>query len=41
MDGMHRVAKALWKGEESIEAVQFRRDPEPDYTDVQPDELPY
>ena len=41
MDGMHRVAKALLEGRESIEAVRFSQDPEPDYEDVQPDELPY
>ena len=41
MDGMHRVAKALLEGRETIEAVKFRQDPEPDYTDVHPDDLPY
>ena len=41
MDGMHRVGKALLEGRKSIEAVQFSRDPEPDYEDVQPDDLPY
>jgi len=41
MDGMHRVAKALLEGQETIEAVQFSQDPEPDYEDVHPDDLPY
>ncbi len=41
MDGMHRVAKALLHGRKTIEAVRFEQDPEPDYEDVQPDELPY
>ncbi len=30
MDGMHRVAKAWLLGHETIEAVQFDIDPEPD-----------
>lgn len=30
MDGMHRVAKAHLLGMETIEAVQFERDPPPD-----------
>ena len=41
MDGMHRVAKALLQGREEIEAVQFERDPEPDYVGRRPSELPY
>lgn len=41
MDGMHRVGKALLSGLESIEAVQFQHDPEPDYVGVEPDDLPY
>ncbi len=41
MDGMHRVLKALNAGESSIEAVVFERDPEPDYVDVSPGDLPY
>ena len=40
MDGMHRVAKALLEGHETIEAVKFSQDPEPDYEDVHPDDLP-
>ena len=41
MDGMHRVTKALLEGRETIEVVQFSQDPEADYKDVQPDDLPY
>ena len=41
MDGMHRVAKALLEGRETVEAVKFNQDPEPDYEDVHPDDLPY
>ena len=41
MDGMHRVAKALLEGKKYIDAVQFTIDPEPDYEDVRPDDLPY
>jgi hypothetical protein len=41
MDGRHRVAKAVLQGRETIEAVHFATDPEPDYVGVPPDELPY
>ena len=41
MDGMHRVAKALLAGLDKIEAVQFTKDPEPDFEDVYPEDLPY
>src|SRR4051812_11563928 len=41
MDGRHRIAKAMLAGKTTIEAVQFRNDPEPDYVDVYPHELPY
>lgn len=41
MDGRHRVAKAMLEGHETIEAVKFSQDPEPDYEDVQPDDLAY
>jgi len=41
LDGMRRVVKALLEGLETIEAVKFSRDPEPDYKDVLPDDLPY
>jgi len=41
MDGMHRVAKAVLLGRNTIEAVRFDDDPEPDYVGVDPSELPY
>ena len=41
MDGMHRVCRALIDGRRSIAAVRFDTDPDPDYIDVPPDELPY
>jgi hypothetical protein len=41
MDGRHRVAKAVLLGRESIEAVQFTKDPEPDFIGMHPNELPY
>jgi hypothetical protein len=41
MDGRHRIAKAVREGRATIDAVQFERDPEPDYVGRDPDELPY
>lgn len=41
MDGMHRVAKAVLQERDTIEAVQFEKDPEADYVDVHPDDLLY
>ncbi len=41
MDGMHRVAKAYLEGCATIAAVQFEKDPPPDYVDVDLDTLPY
>ena len=41
MDGMHRVCKALLDENETISAVQFDQDPEPDYVNVDIDALPY
>jgi hypothetical protein len=41
MDGMHRVARALLEGRDSIPAVQFEVQPEPDYVDCDPESLPY
>jgi hypothetical protein len=41
MDGMHKVLQALNSGQATIRAVIFEVDPEPDYMDVQPDELPF
>ena len=41
MDGMHRVCRALMDEQETIRAVRFAKDPEPDYIGVDPDNLPY
>lgn len=41
MDGMHRVAKALLLGHSTIAAKRLPALPEPDYTDVEPGQLPY
>lgn len=41
MDGMHRVARALLSGRDTIAARQFQITPEPDYVGVAPDDLPY
>ena len=41
MDGMHCVLKAAMKRQKTIEAVVFAQDPEPDYVDLYPDQLPY
>lgn len=42
MDGMHRVCKAFIEGKKTIKAIQFSKDPEPDFTDIKhPDDLPY
>jgi hypothetical protein len=41
MDGMHRICKALLLGHETIDAVRFLHDPEPDHIGVRPNELPY
>lgn len=41
MDGMHRILRALHEGKTRIKCVRFLDDPEPDYTDIQPDDLPY
>ncbi len=41
MDGMHRVAKALFQGHNEIKAVRFTEEIPPDYVDVYPDDLPY
>ncbi len=40
MDGMHRIAKAVLEGCSTIDAVQFDRDPEPDYTNCEPGKIP-
>lgn len=41
MDGMHRVCKAFIEERQTIAAVRFQQDPEPDYIDAKIDELPY
>jgi len=41
MDGMHRVAKAVLQGRDTIEAVRFDADPEADYLGRGPADLPY
>lgn len=41
MDGMHRVTKALALGQRTIPSVRFDQTPEPDFVDVQPEDLPY
>lgn len=41
MDGMHRVARAILEGHSTIKAVRFITDPEPDYRDCSPEDLPY
>ena len=41
MDGMHRVARAVLQGDSSIEAVQFEVQPEPDFRNCRPEDLPY
>jgi hypothetical protein len=41
MDGMHRIARAILEGHETITAVQLTSDLEPDFTGCRPDELPY
>jgi len=41
MDGMHRVAKAVLRGDTEITGVQFGEDPEPDHRGRGPEDLPY
>lgn len=41
MDGMHRVCRALMEKRDTVSAVQFETDPEPDYVGVSPEDLPY
>jgi hypothetical protein len=41
MDGMHRVCKAFAEEMKTIQAVQFKEDPEPHFIGVNPDKLPY
>jgi hypothetical protein len=41
MDGMHRIARSILDGRLTIKAVQFVNEPEPDYRDCSPEDLPY
>ena len=41
LDGMHRVLKKALEGGTEIAAKKFSIDPEPDYFDVDLDDLPY
>jgi hypothetical protein len=41
MDGMHRVVKALLEGHDGIAAVRFDVEPEPDFRNCRPEDLPY
>ena len=41
MDGMHRVAKAQLQGLSEIQAVQFETTPEPDFINVDEEDLDY
>ena len=41
MDGMHRVVRAMLDDRSTISAVQFDVQPEPDYRDCSPTDLPY
>ena len=41
MDGMHRVARAMLDGRPTIRAVRFVTDPEPDFRNCAPGDLPY
>ncbi len=39
MDGMHRVVRAILDGRTAVPAVRFAYDVEPDYRDLQPDQI--
>ncbi len=41
MDGMHRIAQAILQGRPTVGAVQFGVDPEPDFRNCAPADLPY
>jgi hypothetical protein len=41
MDGMHRVAKALLEGLPTVLAVRFDVQPDADFKNIQPGDLPY
>jgi hypothetical protein len=40
MDGMHRVARAILEGRETIAALRLPEVPDPDFRSCSPDELP-
>jgi len=41
MDGMHRVARCLLEGRATVAGVQLTEQPEPDFRNVRPEDLPY
>lgn len=41
MDGMHRVAKSLMLGKQTVRAVRFSEQPRPDHVSVRPEDLLY
>ncbi len=41
MDGMHRVARAILEGRQTVRAVRLPEVPEPDFRNCTPEELPY
>jgi hypothetical protein len=41
MDGMHRVVRAILKGQRTIRAIRFENDPDPDYRNCRPRDLQY
>jgi hypothetical protein len=41
MDGMHRVARCLLEGRPTVSVVQFLVQPEPDHTNIRPEDLSY
>ena len=41
MDGMHRIARAILEGRETIRAVRFASVPSPDHRNVEPADLEY
>jgi hypothetical protein len=41
MDGMHRIARALLDGVAEVSAARLPPQPEPDYRNIQPDQLTY
>jgi hypothetical protein len=41
IDGMHRVARAILEGRDTIPAIRLPELPDPDFRNCRPDELPY